>query len=319
MTGVSTTGTWLINSHSMVVASATGIANGMAIQATGIPVGALVTGIAGTTISWSASFATIQAGTGATVAFVSYMTVATFYPGITDLLMGRAVSNAKMAEAVRKSILEYTGSYKFTELQETGPTTQFTVGIPNYVPNYFLQPGSALLKLQKVNSFFLFTDGYVSPFGTQYTGNNSGYDITFRTIDRMEVLINTSGLPLHWTRHDGCLWFGCNPDQTYFTYMRYQREHPFPNAGTGNAGLDPIFLPDEWQEAIEYASAMRLAPSYNLSSKATELNNRLKGDEKFQRSAGIEGSPGLIFQLTSDEQRDQSTTVKRFRLRMGMR
>jgi len=78
-------------------------------------------------------------------------------------------------------------------------------------------------------------------------------------------------------------------------------------------------LPDSWQEAIEYASAVRLAPAYNLSSKATELNNRLKGDEKFQKSAGIEGTPGLLFGLTSDENRDQSTTVKRFRLRMGMR
>lgn len=317
MTGISTTGTWALGANSMVVASAAGIVVGQVIQATGVPVGATVSGIAGTTISWSATLPATQPGTASTVAFVSYLTVSSLYTGIGDLLMGRSVPTAKMAEAVRKSILEFSEGYKFTELQETGPVVSFIVGQPNYVPNYFLMPGSAALKLNKVNSFFLYTDGFVSPSSQQFDGNNAGYDITFRTIDRMEVLINTSGPPYHWTRHDGYLWFGGNPDQAYNAYMRYQREHPFPNAGTGQAGTDLLYIPDSWQEAIEYASAARLAPAYNLSSKASELTGRLKGDEKFQRSGGIEGSPGLLFHLTSDELRDQTTTVKRFRLRMG--
>lgn len=319
MQGVSTTGTWLIGATSMTVATATGIATGQYIQATGIPVGATVTGVAGTTISWDAEHPATSAGTTSIVAFVQYMTVNTLYGGITDLLMGRAVSDANMAEAIRKTVLEYTENFKFTELQETGPNTQFLVGVPNYVPNFFLEPGSALLKLNKVDSFFIFTDGYASPLSIAYPGNNPGYDITFRTIDRMEVLINTSGLPLHWTRHDGYLWFGCTPDQNYTTYMRYRREHPFPNAGGANAGNDPLFLPDSWQEAVEYGAAARLGRRYNLASKSNELVNALKGDEKFQRSDGVEGTPGILFGLTSDELRDQSTTVKRFRIRMGRR
>jgi hypothetical protein len=319
MAGIATTGTWALGATSMTVTSATGIEAGQYISATGIPVGAIVTGAVGLLVSWTSTLPAIQPGAAATVGFLQLMTVSTFYSAIQDNLMGRPVPPAKMAEAVRKTILEFTETYKFTELEETGPTIAFIVGQPNYAPNYFLNPGDAALKLNKVNSFFLFTDPYAAPQSTLYTGSNAGYNITFRTADRMEVLINTSGMPLHWTRYDGSLWFGCNPDQTYNAYMRYQREHPFPNAGTNNAGSDPIFMPDTWQEAVEYASSQRLAQIYNLSSKASELNKRLKGDEAFQRSAGIEGSPGLLFQLTSDENRDQSTTVKRFRLRMGMR
>lgn len=320
MKGVSTTGTWALGSTSMTVASATGITVGQYLQVTGIPVGAQVTGIVGTTVSWTSTLPAVQpALTASTVAFVSPMLVSDMRQGVIDLLMGRTVPNAKIDEATRKTVMEYTQSYKFTELQETGPFVQFIPGLSNYVPNFFMSPGSALLKLNKVDSFFLFTDPYVAPSSAAYTGNNAGYELVFKTIDRMEVLINTSGYPQNWTRHDGYLWFGCNPDQSYYTYMRYRREHPFPNAGTVNAGNDPLFMPDEWQETIEHGSAARLAGTYNLSSKESELIARLKGDEKFQRSGGIEGTPGMIFGLTSDEQRDQTTTVKRFRLRMGMR
>lgn len=78
-------------------------------------------------------------------------------------------------------------------------------------------------------------------------------------------------------------------------------------------------MPDTWEDILEYATAQRLAQIYNLSDKATELNARLMGDQKFQETSGVEGQPGLIFRRTSDESRDQMTTVKRFRLRMGQR
>lgn len=319
MQGTTTTGTWLAGGTSMTVPSTAGIVVGQLVQAPGVPGSAFVTNITGPVVSWTGNLPATIAGTGTPVSFFTLKIVSDMYDGITDLLMGRTVNPAKMAEAVRKTVLEYTQSYKFTELQETGPITQFEANQNNYPPNYFMLPGSALLKANKVNSFFLYTDPYTPPTSTLYEGDNAGYSLTFRTIDRMEVLMNTSGLPLHWTRYNNLLYFGCNPDQSYYTYMRYQPEHPFPNAGTVDAGNDPLFLPDEWQEAVEYGSAARLAPTYNLSGKATELVSRLKGDEKFQRSAGIEGTPGILFGLTSDENRDQSTTVRRFRLRMGSR
>lgn len=320
MKGLATTATWAIGATSMVCANTTGLSNGQIIQATGVPVGAVITSVADPVVNWTPTLPAVQpANQPATVAFITPMLVSDMRSGITDLLMGRTIPPVKIDVATRKTILEYTESFKITELQETGPYVQFMSGQNFYYPNYFLTQGSALLKLNKVDSFFMFMDPYVSPASAFYTGSNSGLELTFKTIDRMEVLINTSGVPTQWTRHDAGLWFGCNPDQAYYVYMRYRREHPFPNANTTNSGLDPIYMPDSWQEAIEYGAAIRLAETYNLSTKSTELTRRLKGNESFQRTNGIEGTPGILFGLTSDEQRDQTTTVKRFRLRMGSR
>lgn len=245
------------------------------------------------------------------------MTVSTMYPGIQKLLMGRTVSNADMAEAVRKSVLEFTESYRFPGLESSGPVVSLTPNTPNYNTSYFTTPTDGSIELNMMVSFWVFTDPYIVPGTTAYTGSNAGYNLTYKTIDRLEVLINTSGEPLHWSRHNGQIWIACNPDRNYNLYARYQHEHPFPNAGTGSAGTDTVFLPNSWQEIIEYASAERLAPNYNLSTKATEFHTRLHGSADFERSDGVSGTPGLIFQRTSQLNRDQSTSTKRFRLRMG--
>jgi hypothetical protein len=99
--------------------------------------------------------------------------------------------------------------------------------------------------------------------------------------------------------------------------MRYQKEHPFPNRGTGSANNDPILFANSWQDIMEYAVAMRAARDLNLQAKANELYMALYGDQKFQISGGTEGSPGLIFMRTSQENRDQTTSTKSMRLRMG--
>jgi hypothetical protein len=107
------------------------------------------------------------------------------------------------------------------------------------------------------------------------------------------------------------------PDNTYSCYMRYQNQHPLSNVVNGFLTTTPIQMADTWQEILEYAAAMRCAPQVNLSNKKTELHTSLYGDQKFQTSSGIEGAPGLIFQRTSQRNRDQSTTTRRLRLRMG--
>jgi len=243
------------------------------------------------------------------------MIVSDLYPGIQRLLMNRPISTAIMAENVRKSILEFQENYKFQGLEVSGPTVAFTPFVSNYSPSFFLNPGDATLELEKVDSFFV----YNNPFAPVTTAGqtNPGYNLKYRTIDNMEVLINIPGLPIYWTRHEGQVWIGSMPDQAYNVYMRYQKEHPFPNAGTGNAGTDPILLPSTWQDILEYDGAKRCAQEINLSTKVSELHARLYGDEKFQSTDGVEGQPGLIFQRTSQRYRDQTTSTKRFRPRMG--
>ena len=248
------------------------------------------------------------------------------YPDIKDLLMGRTVDQPRMAETIRKVVMELTENYKFAELQTSGPIVQFTAGVSNYDPLPFfgsaadvasyLPEDSTNVLLNKINSFFVFTSPFVDPTSSTFTGSNSGFNLTFKTIDRLEVLLNIQSQPTNWTRFNNQVWIAAIPDKSYWTYMRYQRTHPFPNRGTLTAGTDTILLPNNWQEIVNYAAAQRLAMIYNLSTKATEFNERLMGDSKFQRTEGIEGQPGLIFQRTSQESRDQSTTVKRLRLKM---
>lgn len=246
------------------------------------------------------------------------MKVSDLYPGIQAHLINRPLSslNNTAAEYIRKTILEMSEDYKFPGLEVTGPVVNLIPLQPNYDISYFITVGSIVPEINKVNSFFLFNTGYsVLTLATQ---QNSGYGLTYSTINNIEILINTPGLPTKWTRHNGQIWLGSVPDSVYPLQMRYQREHPFPNAGLANAGNDPLLIPDSWQDVIEHAVAMRAARDLNLQSKANELYQALNGDAQFQKSGGITGQPGLIFGRTSQEERDQKTYVKSMKLRMGM-
>jgi hypothetical protein len=238
------------------------------------------------------------------------------FAGIQGLLMGRTVANNLMLEELRKAVLELTEEYKHPLLENTGPLTNFIAFQNNYAPNYFLDPGDANLDISKVNSFFIYNNPYVAPSGTN-SQTNAGYDLIFRSINDIEVLINVPGLPQFWTRNNNTLYFGSMPDNTYNCYMRYQKQHPLTNVVNGFVSGTPIEMADTWQEILEYAAAIRIAPKVNLANKKTELHTSLYGDQKFQTSGGIEGAPGLIFQRTSQRNRDQGTTTRRFRLRMS--
>lgn len=254
------------------------------------------------------------------------MQVQTLFPAVKRLLVNRVVSQNFLCESIRKGILELTENFKFSQLQVTGPIVQFTPSTNFYNPNYFLNPTDANIEVNKINSFYLFLDTMSPPSLVAGNTTASGYNLTFRTIDVLETLLNILGVPVHWSRHEGNVWIAMCPDQAYYTYMRYQKEHPFPNAGVPYnpaspmapwAGTDTLYLPNSWQDICEYQSAMRAAQELNLSTKVSEFNSRLYGDQKFQKTGGLEGSPGLIFQRTSQENRDQTTSRKSFRLKMS--
>jgi len=243
------------------------------------------------------------------------MKVSDIRAAVIRLLMGRAVSNSIIDTQTEKGVIELTENFKFQWLQETGPVVQLIQYQANYDPSFFMLPATAAqnVEINKVNSFFLYLTqppSYITGTTPQSTG--SGYNLTFRTIDTIEVLMNVPGVPIYWTRHNGQVWIASIPDKAYSIFMRYQRVHTFPNGD----GSDPIFLPNSWQDIIEYQSAMRCAQELNLSTKASELHTRLYGDNQFQKTGGLEGNPGLMFQRTSQENRDQSTSRKTFRLRM---
>ena len=243
-------------------------------------------------------------------------TTADCFTGITALLMNRQVSQALMLEELRKAVLEFTESYKHPLLEATGPTVQLSTNVNVYDPDFFLNSGDAGLDVSMVNSFFIF-ETYYGPPSPDSSLTNSGYNLKFRSINDIEVLMNIPGIPIYWSRNNNQIYLGSMPDGQYYIYMRYQREHPQANEPNGFNGDTQILMADTWQEILEYACAMRIAPKVNLADKRTELHTALYGDQKFQTSAGIEGAPGLIFQRTSQRNRDQLTTTRRLRIRMG--
>ena len=236
--------------------------------------------------------------------------------GIAGLLMNRTVANATMLEALRKATLELTSDYTHPLLEATGPIVQFVAYQNTYSPNYFLQSGDVNLDVTKVKSFWIYNDPYAPPSPTNLQ-TNAGYDLKFRSPDAIEVLLNVPALPVYWSRNNNQILIASMPDNAYYTYMRYQKQHPNSETVNGFTTGTQIMMADEWQEILEYAAAVRLAPQINLSGKRVELREALYGDQKFQTSAGIEGAPGLIFQRTSQRNRDQGTTTRRMRLRMG--
>ena len=238
------------------------------------------------------------------------------YDGIKGLLMNRNVAEPTMLEAIRKAVLEFTEDYKHPLLERTGPIISFTPFIASYNPNFFLNAPDDNLDVNKVNSFFLYNNPYVVP-AEATTESNSGYNLSFMSFDDIEVLLNIPGVPLYWSRNNNQILIGSMPDNSYNAYMRYQIQHPSTDTPNGFDAATEIMMADSWQEILEYACAMRLAPQVNLADKKEELHSSLYGDQKFQTSGGIEGAPGLIFQRTSQRNRDQRNTTRRLRLRMG--
>lgn len=239
------------------------------------------------------------------------------FQGITDLLMNRTVAQSAMLEEIRKAVLEFTEDYKHPLLEATGPIMQLVPFQNVYSPNFFVQsPGDVNLDISKVLSFFIYNNPYVTP-SSDSENTNSGYDLKYRSIDSLEVLLNIPGLPIYWGRNNNQIYIASMPDDSYYLYMRYQKQHPNSETVNGFTNTQQIFMADTWQEVIEYACAMRIAPKVNLADKKAELHEALYGDSKFQTSSGVEGAPGLIFQRTSQRNRDQATTTRRLRLRMG--
>jgi hypothetical protein len=236
--------------------------------------------------------------------------------GIQGLLMNRPIQNIVLYEAIRKSVLELTESYKHPLLEATGPTVQLSTNVNVYDPDFFLNTEDAGLDVSMVNSFFIY-ETYYGPPSPDSSLTNSGYDLDFRSINSIEVLMNIPGIPIYWSRNNNQIYFGSMPDGRYYIYMRYQKQHPNTQTPGGFDSDTVIKMADSWQEILEYAAAIRLAPQVNLADKKTELHTSLYGDQKFQTSNGIEGAPGLIFQRTSQRNRDQLTTTRRLRIRMG--
>lgn len=238
--------------------------------------------------------------------------VNTIYTNMSGYFSGKTIPQSACWEHTAKVCLELSQNYKSPLLQATGPVQQLTQYKAGPYPySFFENTADAGLEINKFDSFFIYYN--LPPSLNPNEEGNAGFELTFKTIDVLEILLNQPGVPSYWSRHGDQIWFAMAPNAQFYAYLRYQKEHPFPNRGTASAGSDPILFENTWQDIIEIGTAQRLAQfNFNMRQRATDFAQVIKG----MLTGTTETAPGFIFGRTSQEQRDQQTTTKQMRLKM---
>ena len=108
-------------------------------------------------------------------------TIASLQTRIQSLLQNRTVSSAMLVIYAQDSALELSENYKFPGLQTSGPVVQLTPLQAVYSPNFFLSTADQGLEINKVDSFFIYTNGYTAL--TSPTQQNTGFDLIFAIVN----------------------------------------------------------------------------------------------------------------------------------------
>lgn len=208
-------------------------------------------------------------------------------------------------QEILKAILELSRNVRFQYLERTGPQFTLVVGQNNYPINNFLQVLDYDKQINLIPSFFRFFNPYQGAGQT-----NAGSTILWKTIDTLELMFQTPGVPTYFTRYQGQIWLAPQPNQALIVYFRYQVQHPFSNPPVA---ADPFYLDDEWLEIAEYAAALRIANNLRMTDYANQYHTTLFGDPEFQRSSGGRGMPGLIFRRITQMEGDSESMPKQIK------
>lgn len=206
---------------------------------------------------------------------------------------------------LQDAILELSRDYRFQYLERTGPQFTLVPGQCNYSIDNFLLTGDAGKQTNLLPSLFRYFNPYQGAGAT-----NAGSTLLWKTINALELMFQTPGVPTYFTRYGGQIWVAPQPNQALLTYLRYQVEHPFSNPPVGS---DLFYLDNEWKEIAEYAAALRGATNLRMLDYATLYHTTLFGDPEFQRSSGGRGMPGLIFRRITQMQGDSESMPKQIK------
>lgn len=207
---------------------------------------------------------------------------------------------------IRDAMLEITESYDFSELQTTGPLVQFTQGVCRYSPRFFTNNNE---KATRISSWFRFNQGV--PTSIQDISLN-GMMLKFRTKVVVEQQAKVQAPPANWARiSNSIVIVGPTPDQGYYSFQNYQKEHPFPQDTQENnnylAALlgNDLFIPRSWKLVVEFWAARLGALEKRMLDVADNYYQVLFGDPTFRSSGDpSKGTPGLIFHRVSQFERD---------------
>jgi hypothetical protein len=210
---------------------------------------------------------------------------------------------------LQEAILELSRNYRFEQLEKTGPLFTCTPGIGNYAISNFEQPADSGKVVNLIPSLFRYFS-----YPINATGANAGSTLSWKTIDALELMLNTPGIPTYFTRYSGQIWIAPLPITPLTMYLRYQIEHSFTSAA---APTDPFLLPNEWKDIAEYSAAIRGATNIRMLDYASQYHQTLFGDPDFQRSSGGTGQPGLIFRRISQMEGDSQSQMRQIRVQVS--
>jgi len=228
--------------------------------------------------------------------------------GVTRKLGSRTDTDAIAPLWIRDAVFEITESYDFAELQTTGPLVKFTIGQCRYPSKSFTNNNE---NATRIDSWFRFNTG--TPTNIQDISLN-GMLLKFRTKAVVEQMAKNIAPPSKYARlDDTTLIVGPSPDQAYYSFQNYQKEHPFPedtidnNAYLGSLLDSTIYIPRSWKLIVEFWAARLGALEKRMLDVAQNYHEVLFGDPNFQKTSDLsKGTPGLIFHRVSQFERDAS-------------
>lgn len=204
--------------------------------------------------------------------------------GVIDALQSRTDVSAIVPTYLMRAIQEVTESYPFEELRQTGPNVTLTVGQTDYPVSTFLN----------ANDDYTFPE--VMAIYVDFPANTVLGPVYWKNPTSIELMTSpaTVGLPSRYTRFGPNFRFGPTPNNPYTLFLRYQKRHPF----NGDIGSSPVYLPDSWEEIVQYAAAMRIAIVKRWTDQYQVLHNILYGDPSDPTM------PGLIAKRRFQSERD---------------
>lgn len=235
-------------------------------------------------------------------------TIGDLVPGVIEALQQRTDATSLAPKYIRKALIELTESTSFEELRRTGPQVTLTTGQAIYPVSQFLNSGEDY-NFPEVMTIFVDVP------------NNTVVDVVEyknpQAIERM-IASATQGLPSRFTRYGPNFHFGPTPNTGYTVYLRYQVKHPFP-ADFSETALkgQQIFIPDSWEEIVEYSAALRIAIVKRWNDQAKTLHDLLFGDPEFVASDGKRGRPGLIAARQLQTERDAKFNSRQLGIMVG--
>lgn len=208
---------------------------------------------------------------------------ATYNGGVYAKLSNRLdISPQWVADAV----LELSQNFPFQGLQRTTTTpVQMVNGQYQYPFSTWVNAGDipafgTTANPKLIPSFYMFYNVPIAGVG----GSNPGIGLTYKTIDSLELMFQTPGTPAYWSRYQNNVFIAPQPNNTFYSFMRYQIQHPFSNPPTLT---DTILIDDDFREIAEYSAAMRGAANLRMLDYAEMYHKILFGDPKKLTDLGL--------------------------------